>query len=79
MYIDIRICAMFTRMFNKHFKEEKLIISLPHDAKYYKNQPVPENNVVVCITTQQALFNANWNDEEFWSQMIADIVQKLQE
>ena len=47
--------------------------------KYYKNQPVPENNVVVCITTQQALFNANWNDDEFCSQMIADIVQKLQE
>ena len=47
--------------------------------KYYKNQPVPENNVVVCITTQQALFNANWNDDEFWNQMIADIVQKLQE
>ena len=39
--------------------------------KYYKNQPAPKNDAVVYIITQHVLFNANWNDDKFWSQMIA--------
>ena len=56
---------MFTRILNKRFKGEKFIIS--SILKYYKNLPAPENNTVVDITTQLVLFNANWNDEKFWS------------
>ena len=35
--------------------------------QHYKNLPVPEDNAMVHITTQQVLFNANWNNDKFWS------------
>ena len=49
------------------FLKEEEFISLPHDIKVLQNQPVPKNSAMVCITTQQMLFSANWNDEKFWS------------
>ena len=48
-------------------KEEKFVISLPHDTKVLQKLASTRNNAVVCITTQQVLFNANWNDDKFWS------------
>ena len=33
--------------------------------QHYKNLPVPEDNAVVHIITQQVLFNANLNDDIF--------------